>query len=178
MVEELQVSDLELCGVDEIEELLYQEECPHSQQESPRSYELEIEELQVSDLEQCGDVDGIEELLCQEECPHLQQELRTILFEERGFDVYFQAYHFHSFNSISWEASSKQIYTWQGPSSVPLFEFHDERHFMEFYLNFKMPFFFKRCSFGQQVQQLGDPNHLTSTLLTSILLLQDLSSES
>ena len=87
-----------------------------------------------------------------------------------GGDVYFQAYHFHSFNSISWEASSKQIYTWQGPSSVPLFEFHDEKHFMEFYLNFKMPFF-KRCSFGQQVQQLGDPNHLTSTLFTSILLL-------
>jgi len=177
MVEELQVSDLELCGVDEIEELLYQEECPHSQQESPRSYELEIEELQVSDLEQCGDVDGIEELLCQEECPHLQQELRTILFEERGFDVYFQAHHFYSFNSISWEASSKQIYTWQGPSLFPLFEFHDERHLMEFYLNFKMPFF-KRCSFGQQVQQLGDPNHLTSTLFTSILLLQDSSSES
>ena len=49
--------------------------------------ELEIEELQVPDLEQCGVVEGTEELLSQEECPHLQQELRTILLEERGFDV-------------------------------------------------------------------------------------------
>ena len=47
----------------------------------------DIEELQVPDLEQCGVVERTEELLSQEECPHLQQELRTILLEERGFDV-------------------------------------------------------------------------------------------
>ena len=105
----------------------------------PKFDELEIEELQVFDLEQCGVVEGIEELLSQEECPCLQQELRTILFEERGFDVYFQGYHFHSFNSTSWEVTSMQIHAWQGPSLVPLFEFHDKRHFMEFYLNFKVP---------------------------------------
>ena len=73
---------------------------------------LEMEELQVSDLEQCRVADGIEELLSQEECPHFQQELRTIVLEERGFDVYFQGYHFHSFYSTSWEVSSIQIHAW------------------------------------------------------------------
>jgi len=33
-----------------------------------------------------------------------------------------------------------QIHAWQGSSLVPLFEFHDKRHFMEFYLNFKVPY--------------------------------------
>ena len=55
------------------------------------------------DLEQCGVVEEIEEPLSQEECPHLQQELTTILSEEGGFDVYFQGYEFHSFNSTSWQ---------------------------------------------------------------------------
>ena len=78
--------------------------------------------------------------MSQEECPHLQQELRTTLFEGRGFDVYFQGYHFHSFSSTSWEVSSIQIHAWQGFSFVPLFEFPDKRHFMVFYLNFKVPY--------------------------------------
>ena len=103
----------------------------------PKLDELEIEEPLV---EPCEVVDEIGEPLCQEENPHLQQELRTILFEERGYDVHFQGCHFHSSSSTSWEASSKQIHAWQGPSSVPLFEFHDKRHFMEFYLNFKVPY--------------------------------------
>ena len=106
----------------------------------PKFDELEVEEPQMSDFEPCEVIDEIEELLCQEEFPHLQQELRTILFEERGYDVHFQGCHFHSSSSTSWEASSKQIHAWQGPSSVPLFEFHDKRHFMEFYLNFKVPY--------------------------------------
>jgi len=106
----------------------------------PRFDELEIEECQVSELEECGVIGGIEELLSQEACPHSQQELRTILFKERGFDVYFQGYYFHSFNSTSWEVSSIEIHAWQDFSLVPLFEFHDKRHFMEFYLNFKVPF--------------------------------------
>ena len=72
---------------------------------SPRFDELEIGELQVSDLEQCGVVEEIEELLSQDECPHLQQELRIILFEGRGFDVYFRGYHFHSFYLTSWEVT-------------------------------------------------------------------------
>ena len=33
-----------------------------------------------------------------------------------------------------------KIHAWQGSHSVPLFEFHDKRHFMEFYLNFKVPY--------------------------------------
>jgi len=55
-------------------------------------------------------------------------------------DVYFQGYHFHSFNSISWEVSYIHIHASQGSSLVPLVEFHDKRHFMEFYLNFKVPY--------------------------------------
>jgi len=66
--------------------------------------------------------------------------LRTILFEERGIDVYFQGDHFHSLNSTSKEVSFKQVHAWQGSSLVPLFEFRDKRHFMEFYLNFKVPY--------------------------------------
>ena len=106
----------------------------------PKFDELEIDEHQVSDLEPCEVVDEIEGLLCQEECPHLQQELRTILFEERGFNVYFQGCLFHSFNLTSWEVSSMQIHAWQGSHLVPLFEFHDKRHFMEFYSNFNVPY--------------------------------------
>ena len=63
--------------------------------------QLEIEELEVSDFEQCGVIEGIEELLSQEECPHLQQELRTILSEERGFELYIQGHHFDFFKSTS-----------------------------------------------------------------------------
>ena len=33
-----------------------------------------------------------------------------------------------------------QIHAWQGSHSVPLFEFHDKRHSMEFYLTFKVPY--------------------------------------
>jgi len=126
------------------EPLIFKEECHENPEVNcnllPRFDELEIGKLQVSDLEQCGVVEEIEELLSQEECPHSQQELRTILFEERGFDVYFQESHFHSFNSTSWEVNFIQIHAWQGPSLVPLFEFYDKRHFMEFYLNFKVPY--------------------------------------
>ena len=61
-------------------------------------------------------------------------------FSKREFDVYFQGYYFHSFNSTLLGASSKQIHAWQGPYSVPLFEFHDKRHFMEFYPNLKVPY--------------------------------------
>ena len=67
----------------------------------PKFDELEVEEPQASDLEPCEVVDEIEQLLCQEECPRLKQELRTVLFEERGFDVYFQGCVFHFFNSTS-----------------------------------------------------------------------------
>ena len=103
----------------------------------PKLDELEIEEPLV---EPCEVVDEIGEPLCQEENPHLQQELRTILFEERGYDVYFQGCQFHSSYSTPWEASSDPIHAWQGPSWVPLFEFHNKRHFMEFYSNFKVPY--------------------------------------
>ena len=88
------------------EPLIFKEGCHENHEVNcdlpPRLDEPEIGELQVSDLEQCGVVEEIEELLSQDECPHLQQELRIILFEERGFDVYFRRYHFRSFNLTSW----------------------------------------------------------------------------
>ena len=125
---------------------------------APKSDELETEELQVPDLEQYGVVEEIEELLSQEEFLHSQQQLRTILFEERSFDVYFEGYHFHSFNSTSWEVSSIQIHAWQGFSLIPLFEFHYKRHFLQFYLNFKVPYpkgFSKRGSRVPFIESLG-----------------------
>jgi len=102
--------------------------------------ELEIEELQVSDLELRGVVKGIKEFLSQEECPHSQQELRTILFKERGIDVYFQGDHFHSSISTSREERAKQDHAWKHLYLVPLFEFHDARQFVEFVLNFQVPY--------------------------------------
>ena len=55
-------------------------------------------------------------------------------------DVQFQGNHFYPLNSTSREVSFIQIHAWQGSSLVSLFEFHDKRHFMKFYLNFKVPF--------------------------------------
>jgi len=75
-----------------------------------RFAEHEVEQLQVPNLEPYVVVEGFEKLMIQEECPYSKQELRIILFKERGFDVYFQGYHFHSFNSTSWEVSYIQIH--------------------------------------------------------------------
>jgi len=92
------------------------------------------QELQVFKLEPCGVVEEIEPPLPQKESLHSQQELRTILFEERENDVYFQEVLFHSPDSTSWEASSMQILAWPYSSWALWFEFHDKRHVMEFYL--------------------------------------------
>ena len=72
----------------------------------------EQEELQALELESCGVVEEFEPPLPQKECLHSQQELRTILFEERGLDVYFQRDHIHSFDPTSSEASSIQTHAW------------------------------------------------------------------
>ena len=68
---------------------------------TPRFDEHEVDELQASELEPCGVVQGFEQFLTQEEWPHSPQELRTILFKERGINVYFQGNHFHPLNSTS-----------------------------------------------------------------------------
>ena len=70
----------------------------------------------------------------------LPQITRQYLESGRLSDVYFQGDYFQSLNSTSREVSFKQVHAWQGSSLVPIFEFHDKRHFMEFYLNFKVPF--------------------------------------
>jgi len=92
------------------------------------------QELQVFKLEPCGVVEEFEPPLPQKESLHSQQELRTILFEERENDVYFQGVHFHSPDSTSWEASSMQTHAWPYSSWALWFEFHNKRHVMEFYL--------------------------------------------
>jgi len=76
----------------------------------------------------------------QKECFHSQQELTTILFEERGNDVDLQGDNIHSFSPTSWEAGSIQTHAWRNSFWALTFEFHDKRHFMEFYSNYKVSF--------------------------------------
>ena len=71
--------------------------------------------------------------------PSFTTRIEENFFEERRFNAYFKGYHFHSFNSTSSEVSFVQFNAWKGPSLVPLFDFHDKRDFMEFYLRFKAP---------------------------------------
>ena len=57
-----------------------------------------------------------------------------------------------------------QIHAWQGSHSVPLFEFHDKRHFMEFYSNFKVPYPKVMGTIKDQALVMG---HISITLPTS-----------
>ena len=52
-----------------------------------------------------------------------------------------------------------QIHAWQGSHLVHLSEFHDKRHFIEFYLNFKVPY---------PKEYDGGRNHNHSNLSSSI----------
>jgi len=96
--------------------------------------EQEDDKLQVSELQPCNVVEELEPPSPQKECPNSQQELRTILFKERGNDVYSLGVHFHLFNSTPWELSSLRTHTWKYSIWTLWFEFHDKRHVMEFYL--------------------------------------------
>ena len=62
------------------------------------------------------------------------ENLRTNSFLEGENDVYLLGVHFHFFNPTSWELRSIRIHACQGSCLTLLFEFHDKRHFMEFYL--------------------------------------------
>ena len=55
-------------------------------------------------------------------------------------DVYFKGDHFHSSSSTLREERSKRDHAWKHLYLVPLFEFHDTRHFVEFVLNFKVSY--------------------------------------
>ena len=85
-------------------------------------------------LEPCGVVEEFEPPLPQQASLPSQQELRTILFEEGENDVHVQRVHFLFPNSPSWESSSMQTHAWPYSFVTLLFEFHDKRHVMEFYL--------------------------------------------
>jgi len=96
--------------------------------------EQEDDKLQVSELQPCNVVEELEPPSPQKECPNSQQELRTILFKERGNDVYSLGVHFHLCNSTPWELSPLRTHTWKYSIWTLWFEFHDKRHVMEFYL--------------------------------------------
>ena len=110
----------------------------------PQNFELK-QEVIVQGFEWCSTQGG---------CPYFQQELRTILFQQRESDAHLLGYHiqpcssdvhfqgnvFYPLNSTSREVSFIQIHAWHGSSLVSLFEFHDKRHLMKFYSNFKVPF--------------------------------------
>ena len=49
-------------------------------------------------------------------------------------DVYLLGVHCHSFNPTPWELSSTRVQACQGSCWTLVFEFHDKRHIMEFYL--------------------------------------------
>jgi len=85
--------------------------------------------------------------LIQEGCPYSQQELRTILFQQGEYDGYLLRHQKRlcSSNPFDVLCSSKplEVTSFVNHASkdlffTPLFEFHGKRHFMEFYLNFKM----------------------------------------
>ena len=143
-LEEIEVGPDEGELLEEEPSSTFNEECQEDdgvdRNEAPRVEEHESEEIEVPELKPCGMVEGFKHLSIHEECPHSQQELRTILFEERGFDVYFEGLHSHSSKSTSSMERSIHVLAWRSIFGVPLFEFHDKRHFMAFYLNLKMPF--------------------------------------
>jgi hypothetical protein len=84
---------------------------------------------------------GFERHLIREECPYHQQELGTILFQQGEYDGYLLGHSIRPCETNSFEVTtSYQIPASVDPSPSPLFEFQDKRHFMEVYLNFKIPF--------------------------------------
>jgi len=66
--------------------------------------------------------------------------LRTSSKQPGEYDAYFHMHHFHSSRSPSREETAKQDHASKHLYLVPLFEFHDTRHFVEFVLNFKVPY--------------------------------------
>jgi len=62
------------------------------------------------------------------------ENLRTNSFLEGENDVYLLGVHLRFFNPTSWELRSIRIHACQGSCWTLLFEFHDKRHVMEFYL--------------------------------------------
>jgi len=66
--------------------------------------------------------------------------LRTNFKQPREDDVYFHIHHFHYLNSTSREANVKETRAWKASTWSLLSEFHHARHFLEFMLNFKVPF--------------------------------------
>jgi len=66
--------------------------------------------------------------------------LRTNAKQPGEYDAYFHMHNFHSSSSTSREERAKRDHAWKHLYLIPLFEFHDSRHFMEFVLNFKVPY--------------------------------------
>ena len=96
----------------------------------PQNFELKQEAI-VQGFERCSTQGG---------CPYSQQELRAILSQQGEYDAYLLRHYIQPYSSNPFGVTSFQIQVRQDLYSSPLFEFHGKGHFMEFYLNFKMPF--------------------------------------
>ena len=108
---------------------------------------------------------GFEQYLIQEECHHRQQELRTILFQQGEYDGYLIGYPTQPCEKNSLEVTSCQIPTLVGLFSSPLFEFHDKRHFMEFFLNFKVPLLMRYMRVLRNSKEAKEVHNLARKML-------------
>ena len=66
--------------------------------------------------------------------------LPPIVLDSVLYDAYLLRHYIKPCSSNPFGVTSLLIQVWQDIFSSPLFEFHGKGHFIEFYLNYKMPF--------------------------------------
>jgi len=93
------------------------------------------------ELKQEEIVQGFEQCSTQRGCPHSHSELRAILSLQGEYDAHLLGHDIQPYSANPFGVTSFQIQVWQDLFSSPLFELYGKGHLMEFYLNFKMPFF-------------------------------------
>ena len=155
--EEEEKEDWALCLMEESQEE-DQEEVVEEPDDGKSASEAMIilDNPQKLEEEQAGVTRGFKPYLIQEECPYHQQELRTILFQQGENDGYLLGHPLHPCETSAFEVTSCQISAWTDLSSSPLFEFRGKRHFMEFLLNFKIPWLIRRVRLLRNQQMLRE----------------------
>ena len=98
------------------------------------------------------------------ESENVQEMGGTVVPPSTG-DAYFHMHHFRSSSSTSREENAKQDHAWKHLFLVPLFEFHDTRHFVEFVLNFKVPYSKGFLKWGSRASCSMPVNSTTPTQL-------------
>ena len=91
-------------------------------------------------IESGGDYPRIRTTLHSRRMPSPSTRIEAILFQQGEYDGYPLGYPTQPCEKNSFEVTSCQIPTSVDLSPSPLFEFHKKRHFMEFFLNFQVPF--------------------------------------